>query len=453
MQKSFVPLIENHLRRLSATGVDVYGPQNTAMWMAVLDTRTGLPPEREHIPQRVYRLIGAPRGSTLYWDQPLVVAGHELGNVTGDRRHTDVADAYIEAFLTSCVREDGIFQWGNHQYYDAFKDTVVAFEGGFHELRPITPAWDLFWRHDPLATAKYIRAMAARHVYDGTTGGFNRHDDGRRGHAFLEAGAVLLESLAWLHARNQDPGAPDMALRIARYSYEHRGESTGLVCNEPDHGRWDSRVSTTEVGLWSQSLLRAAEYSGHEAFARMAAGAIRAYLEYGYDSDTGRFYGQLNVENGQPVVPPQPGYWPGKYADVWNIGQWPTHDYPMALAEACLTLYLGAQDRVYLEGVKRWAKAIALDTPARKGDGAYAENYGRCIHFLARAGRALDEKDLLSQARALADEAVTHLYADGMFQGYPGIGLYESVDGVGFLCLALLCLDTGGEVPLHGFGF
>ena len=91
--------------------------------------------------------------------------------------------------------------------------------------------------------------------------------------------------------------------------------------------------------------------------------------------------------------------------------------------------------------------------PARNGRWAYAESYGRCIHFLARAGRDLGEEGFSSDARALASEAVAALSLNGMFQGYPGGGLYESVDGIGYLMLAILTLDTERPVERHGFGF
>ena len=60
-------------------------------------------------------------------------------------------------------------------------------------------------------------------------------------------GVVLVESLAWLYITTKDRGLLDLALRIARYSFRHRGQATGLVINEPDFGRWDSKVCTTEV--------------------------------------------------------------------------------------------------------------------------------------------------------------------------------------------------------------
>lgn len=450
----FLPILERHFQTLLDKGTDRYGPKHTALWLSVLDTRTGLPPERPHTPARVYRLIGAPRGSTLYWDQPLVVAAHAVSRLSGNPRYAEAADAYMDAFL-ACdgIDGNGLFQWGNHRYYDVYEDAVVHFHGGVHELRPITPAWELFWRRHPQATDRYIRQMVRRHLYDPATGGFNRHDDGRRGHAFLEAGAILVESLAWLYGRTREPELLETALRLARFSHSHRGPRTGLIRNEPDHGRWDSRVCTTEVGLWAQSLLRAADHAGCPEFRNMAGDGVAAYLRHGYDAAAKRYWGQLGVEDGRPVSAAEPGYWPREHADIWSADQWPTHDYPMAVAEAALTLFLETGEPLYREGVFRWAEIVAGSLPVRGGAGSYAEHYGRCIHFLTRAGRTLEEGGLVDQARLLGAEAVRQLWDERLFQGFPGTHLYESVDGVGFLCLALAGLETEEPLDLFGFGF
>ena len=450
---SYTNVIESHFRKMAATGTDVYGPVSNRMWMSVLDTRTGCPPHRPHTPKRVYRLIGAPNGTTFYWDQPLVVAAHQLSALTGKLQYAQSADLYAKAFLSRCVDPKGVFQWGNHMYYDAVKDQVNGFHGGHHELRPITPAWELLWRHAPEETAKYIRMMAQRHIYDPNTGGFNRHDDGKPGCAFIESGGILVESVAWLWAKTKDPELLDAALKTARYSYSHRGASTGLIVNQPDNKRWDSKVSTTEIGVWAQSLLRAHKYTSNDEFAEMARSGVSAYLKYGYDSKAQKYYGQVRVEDGTPATPAKPGYWPREYSDIWSTDQWPTHDYPMPLAEACITLYEKTGQDVFRDAIHRWAKVISDATPANGGKGAYAEQYGRCIHFLARAGRVLQDKVLVEQAHVLVREAIEVLYDEGMFQGCPRTHLYESVDGVGYLFLALMYLEESQELDLYGFGF
>lgn len=449
MDVSYLPKIESHLENLMSAVVDLDRP----MWPSVLDVRTRRYPEGKHVPQRVYRLIGAPRGSTLYWDQPMVVAAYALSELTGKPQYAQAVDSYVDAFLSHCVEENGMFRWGNHAYYDVFERKPISFAKGHHELRPITPAWDVFWRHAPERVTRYIRTMADRHVYDPATGGFNRHDDKKKGHAFIEAGGILSESLAWLYRKTGDSDLQKTALQIARYSYCHRDASTGLVPNEPDMGRWDSKVCTTEIGLWAQCLLRAGDYTSNDEFIEMARSATRAYLNYAYEKESGRYFGQISIRDGQPVVPREKGYWPGKYSDPWNTDQWPNHDYPMSVAESCLSLYTLTGESAFLDGIGRWAHIAVMGSPGQTGRWAYAENYGRCIHFLTRAGMQLDDERLLANAMHLADEAVDRLFEHGMFKGYPLGNVYESVDGVGFLILALMLLETRRTIKMYGFGF
>lgn len=356
--RDYVKLVEEHLTVLQRA---ILKPSNP-MWPSVVDAATGQCPADADPPGRVYRKIGAPRGSTLYWDQPTVVAAHAVAALTGHTRYAESADAYIRAFLNRCVGEDGMFRWGNHIYYDIFGETVITFPG-YHELRPLTPAWDLFGRLAPEATVRYLRTMTRRHVYDAGSGGFNRHDDGRRGHAFLEAGGVLVETLAWLYRDTGLADDLDLARRIAGYSFGHRNASTGLLPNEPDHGRWDSQVCTSEVGLGAACLLRASDLAGDPALVDMAREAVQAWLMHAWNSAAGRYVGQVAIATGKATTPERPGYWPGAWSDPWNTNQWPTHDYPIELAEACLDLYSRAGDEAFVEAVRRWGRIVVETRP------------------------------------------------------------------------------------------
>ena len=463
--------VRAHFDRLLADGLDVYGPERTPMWMASLDTRTGRYPEDdtrpESIGKRVYRNIDAPRGCSLYWDQPALVAAHALSAATGEPRYAEAADAYVRSFLERCVAQNGVFLWGNHYYYDAFLDMPVRFHGEeaptpcdlatetgeLHEIRPITPAWEIFWQVSPQATERGLRAALAGHLVDAETGKFNRHADGRTGCAFLEAGGVLIQSLAWLYGKTGDDDLLGAARRIADFSFRYRHPATGLLENCPTVTRWDKHASTTEVGLWAGCLLRAAEGTGIDEWVEMADASVSAWLRYGYDESTGRFYGRLRVADGSPILgPKETPYQPGDYGDLWEP-LFPTHDYPMPFAECCLALYKATGREEYATACRRWAEAVRNELPARGGVGAYAEHYGRCIHFLLGCAEALGDGESSRLAEQVADEALDTLWAHGLFRGHPGEDRYDAVDGVGFLALALIQLATGDAIDLMGTGW
>jgi hypothetical protein len=468
----YISLIRSHFDRVLATGCAAFGPCPTAMWMASLDTRTGRYPVDDrrpsHIPKRAYRNIDAPQGCSLYWDQPLLVAAHALSALTGGAGYADAADAYVRDFLAHCVSGNtGIFLWGNHYYWDAFEGCVRRFEGEeepvrvspdsepgtLHEIRPLPPAWQTFWRVNPTLTELAIRSAVREHLFDPESGGFNRHADRDRAYAFLEAGGILAESLGWLYARTADSSLVETARRIARFSWSKRFFGVNLVANSPLIDRWDMHACTTEVGLWAGSLVRAARYSGDQEFIAMAGSAVLAYLHFGWDARAHRYYGKLRTVDGTPVLGPKETiYAPDDYCDLWEP-LFPRHDYPMALAETCVALHALTGKEAFRQAAARFADSIADDLPARQGRGAYAEHYGRCIHFLTVAGRHFGEPSYAHLARRVAAESIEMLYTGEMFRTHPGEDRYDAIDGLGLLALALLELQFPGQVDLMGFGF
>ena len=317
-----------------------------------------------------------------------------------------------------------------------------------------------------------------RHLFDPVTGGFNRHDDGKQGCAFLEAGGVLVESLCWLGKKKNDPTLTETALRIANYSFENRNRETGLLENNPTVTRWDKWVCTTEVGLWASCLLRASDMSGKKELSQMADAAMSAYLRYGYDPKAGEYYGQILVKDGTPPVgipkvdPPKEGQvsqdyrhkadgsimadgdYPGHYIDLWSA-QFPSHDYPMVFAETCVELYRRTKSPQYKEAVDRWVGVVKehpAPTTAQDGHGAYAELFGRAIQFLTDAGQTFNNPQYTAQARKLADASISTLFAYDMFRSHASEDRYDSVDGVGYLLLALIYLQTGKKPDYLGFG-
>jgi hypothetical protein len=472
--------IRSHFDKLLEHGLDRHGKVHTAMWMATLDTRTGRYPEDDRrppeIPRRHYRAIDAPKGCSMYWDQPALVAAHALSGVTGTARYAKAAAAYVSDFLERCVARNGSFLWGNHYFWDAFRDCTVKFkgeeeprpvdfekeDGDYHEARPLSPAWDLFWKVSPEKTERAIRAYVEGSLFDAQSGGFNRHADRKKGCAFIESGGILAESLGYLYARTQDAALLETARRIAAFSCAKRDAKTALVPVNSTVTRWDRYCASTEVGLWGGSLLRATtRFGGQADWQKEVALAIDAYLERGYDEQKKAYYGKLVIEDGTPVIGER--RWPGDsdlsdthrpddYSDIWRP-LFPAHDYPMSLAECSLDLYKRTRKDRYRTACDRWKTIIEASLPARQGKGAYAEHYGRCIHFLLGGADAFSDPAYAKLARRVANEALATLFDEGMFRSHPGEHRYDAVDGVGFLLLALLWLETGRPPADMGFGW
>ena len=469
--------IESHYQNLMQHGLDVYGPRKTPLWLASIDIRKGgqfePAPEKS---RRTYRTIHAPRGSTLYWDQPLVAFAVWLSGRTGEPSYGEAARAYARQMFDCCMDEHtGMLEWGNHLYYDVFEDRAANIFEPYHEIRPLTPAWRLLWSADPQATERALRAAAEGHVRDWDTGLFNRHaltgEDQTKAEAgdpmpFLAAGASLVESLAWLSTQQVDDTAElrERALAVARYSFEKRDPRTGLLPTQPYVQRWDSKVATTETGLWAGALLRSWRLTGEEEFRGMARDAVTAYLETGWDAQAKRYYGMLRLEDGAPESERTTEWQPSLHSDVWEP-LFPSHDYPMPFAEACLTLWETEGDERFARCARRWIEQIEAQMPPRypKGvitatqvqRGAFAEQYGRVIHFLLRASEVFEQPAARALAEEVAADAIATLWVEdaGMFRTHPGEDRTDAVDGLGFLFAALAYLETGAEPDLGGMAF
>lgn len=128
----------------------------------------------------------------------------------------------------------------------------------------------------------------------------------------------------------------------------------------------------------------------------------------------------------------------------------------MAMANTCVDLYRRTKADRLGEAIRRFAGAIAEQPPpttAKHGRGGYAELYGRAIHFLAYATEVTGDKSYRRTVEGLADHARQTLYVNGMFRGHAGEDRYDAVDGVGYLLLALLYLETRRKPDYQGFGF
>lgn len=475
MKSEIIQQIRQHFDTIIAQGRADFGADPNAMWLASLDVRTGRCPNGQSAGQaasaRVHGYIHAPNGVTLYWDQPHLVAAHALSHVTGDPAYASAADAYVQAFLERSIASCDLFLWGNHYYYDvatgetfwfnantrpqpAGAHTVTAY---LHEIRPIPPAWGLFWRISPAATKNSIQAISQYHLYDLETGGFNRHADQQPGFDYIEVGGFLVESLCWLYAHTQQSQLVRLARQIASFTFDSRAPATNLLKTASMSKRWEHYTCTTEIGLWAGSLLRAARYAQISQFRSMARDVVAAYLMYGWDDETSQYFGRLNASDGTPQRD-QPGidkisiYQPGTYADIWNA-LFPSHDYPLALAETCVSLYELTQMPDFRTAIYRWAEIIAARTYDDLPDVRYAEQFGRAIHFLLHASQVLHDNRLRIQAVDLADVAISSLFAGRMFRGHTGEDRCDAVDGVGYLLLALLYLETGRQPDYMGFGF
>lgn len=440
-------------------------PETAGLWWSMLDVATGKPsvPERAAgVSKRCYRWIESPQGCNLYWDGPLVVACRALSAETGEARYAEAAEAYVRRYLELATSSSGLLFWGNHYFLDA-AGRPVWFTGDsplravdethssapYHETRPLPVPWRLLLGLDRERTLRNLRAHTHHLVSSSQVGRFNRHADGKGDHAFLEAGGMLALALAYL-ANSGDADAAQTARTVLRFSLSFRDPQTGLVPVSPVHKRWDQECATSEIGVWCGAALAAADLLSCSEMRNAACAALSAWLERAWRPEAGAFCGRTFVKTGEHDRAPQSTiYQPGTWANPWEP-LFPAHDYPLQTAEAALRAWELTQDKVFSTGVERWVTVLKNSLPARNGRGAYAEHYGRAIHFLWRAGKLFDRRDWSALANDVCREATAVLWHGEVCQTHPWEARVEAVDGMGWLALAMIALARDREPDVLG---
>ncbi len=465
-QKPYREYVRRCIELLIEHGTDRYGDVQSPILVNILDVRTRDCPADPLPLDEAWRVIRrgrrGPAGANLYPDQPTIRAMKALSRVTGNRRYGEAADEYLRWYMEHLVDEKGFFWWGWHRHYDVHADTMTGHHGNHHEIHVQQAIWPILWEIDPEAVRREIEAVWQWHVIDKATGECNRHGDGKRGCDFAMSGGEILCSFALLYQKTHDPVWLQRARLVADYYWQSRDRSTQLIPNRPNAGRerFDgSHFDTSITAFLCHRLLVAGQLTGQAAFIQQAIAYLKAYAKYGYDEQTGRYWGSLRLD-GTPVPGPRVRGGYGQYEPRGHIDMWQPYaagyEHPIATAQ---TYALAAEltgDEELLLAARRWAHCIAEAFPPRRCDpnawyqgystdwaphGTYAGLYGRTISFLLHMAHVTGEQEYCLLARQVAQEAVSKLYYRGLFRGHPCKPYYESIDGVGYLLYALLQLD------------
>jgi len=193
---------------------------------------------------------------------------------------------------------------------------------------------------------------------------------------------------------------------------------------------------------------------------------LKAYSKYGFDRESGKFWGALQLD-GTPIPGPRvytdnidysEGYaaaQPRGYLDLWE-SYMAGYQYAIYTAQVYAYAYQLTAEPELLESAKHfanWIEKTPTNTIETKhtwymnysnnegSQGTYADKYGRTISFFLQLYVLTEKDNYLNEAKRFADEALDKLYENGIFKGHPAKTYYEAIDGVGYLLYSLLQLD------------
>lgn len=472
--------VQECVETLMKYGTDRYGEKEAPILVSILDVETRSCPENPEPFDEYFRVTRrgrrSPAGANMLPDQPLLKTMYLLSDSTGKKRYARFADKYERYYMQNLVDDKGFFWWGWHRHYDVHRDVEDGHNGNHHETHAVHAIdWDHLYAVNPEAVEKEIEAIWEWHVIDKDTCEINRHGDKQKGCDFSMSAGSYIEAFAFMYDKTGEEKWLDRATRLADYYWQRRNPETNLFPERPNAGadRFDGSTFVTAItGLHCHSLLRAYELTGEPLFRDHAIAYLKAYAKYGYDADTGKWWGALRMD-GSPILGPRiytanidsrEGYeaaQPRGHLDLWEpyvAG----YQYPIYTAQAYAYAYQITGDKDLLEAAKRLAAWISKTPPGTPEtdvtwyqdysngpgkQGTYAGKYGRAISFLAHMYVLTGEDQYLTDAHTLAYEAVDKLYHNGLFRGHPAKPYYENIDGVGFLLYALLELDQLNDDP------
>jgi hypothetical protein len=479
---SYTRLVRECIELLIEQGTDRYGQHEAPILVSILDVETRACPANPEALDEHFRVNRrgrrSPAGSNLLTDQPTLKTMHVLSAITGNSDYADFADRYAAYVMKNLIDEQGFFWWGWHRHYDVFRDSREGhnpsraqwgknvFPHEIHAMNGI--AWDRLWAVDEDAVTREIEAIWTWHVINKGSGEINRHGDGNKGCDFTMSGGAFIEAFVFMYSQTADRQWLDRAKLVADYYWKRRDPKTNLLPERPNAGkrRFDGGSFVTAItGLYCHSLLKAYEITRESSFRDQALAYLKAYARFGYDGETGRFWGALKMD-GTPIPGPRAKggyaqYEPRGHLDLWEpyvAG----YQYPIYTAQAYAYAYELTEEPIFLTTAERFAAWIkktppgtpeAANTwyddyskgPGRKG--TYAGKYGRTMSFLLHLYVVTGERRYLDDARGLADRAIENLYHKGLFRGHPAKQYYEAMDGVGYLLYALLQLDQTLKDP------
>jgi hypothetical protein len=385
-----------------------------------------------------------------------------LSKITGDDRYERFARTCLAYYMHNLVDERGFFWWGWHRHYDAYRDEMTGHAGNPHEIHIQEAIWSILWQVSTDAVTREIEAIWEWHVIDKATGECNRHGDGQRGCDFAMSGGEILYAFAFLYSRTKDRRWLDRARLVADYYWKARHPETSLIPNRPNAGsdRFDgSHFDGSITGFLCPRLLKASQLTSDPAFRDQAVTYLKAYAKHGYDIQAQQFWGSLALD-GKPVPGPRVRGGYGQYEPRGHIDMWEPYvagyENPIYTAQAYALAADLTGDTQLVTAAKHWADCIrrvfppaACDENAWYADyaknwaphGTYAGVYGRTISFFLHLEKITDESEYGLFARRVAREALSRLYYRGLLRGHPCKPYYESIDGVGYLLVALLQLE------------
>lgn len=459
----YLQTVETFADRLLEVGTDKFGSQNTAMWASVIDLKDlSVPPRNVPTVEGVRSYDRAVGGSNYYHDVMTMKVFEALSEIKGNAKYADAVKAYSNDFLARTQNpETGLLGWGEHLYYDFYRDTVAIAESRIfdqreyfkmpHELIAWTPPWERLWNTDPDRTAKAIEGIMWHfNGPDTKTYLFNRHAAWNKPERqidimpWIKHTVLFAYSFAFIHEKTGDEIWKKRAKDIAYLYWRNRDYDTDLVFNCFYHSQIVVHAKLPGIGAtgnYAYWMYKTAEILGDEEMKGVAKELLLAYDTYGSNAENGFHYNYLNLD-GTPLPEAEKALvWKSEYgtSSIFSYGR------------AVALIAKNNTDKQLLDLAIKCEKQV----PGNQMPKQYtAENIGEAINFYIDLFELTNKDYYLKEAKKYADKGIANFVKNGLLARQTNDRYYEAKIGVGDLLTGFFRLgmiEDGKQKQLQQF--
>ena len=423
---------------------DKYGRFHTPMFMMMLNLYNHQPITKKDAPNWQSRynaedFMKGARGINLYWDIDNLRALYRLSKFTGNVKYAKAADAYLKSFFKHGVSPfTGLFAWGEHMYWNAFLDTIVAQR---HELKIPLPYWEMMWKLNPKVVTNEINAIYKINIVNHKTFMFDRHanwwtgipDEASVRGAWIKHSGLFAYSFAFMYTKTHDPKYLKWLKGISSVFWKIRNKKNNLIRGEAN----SDMPYTGDIQLLSYYLIKAYQLTPQKYLLHYASTYMKALAKLSYDPANGKFYKTLNVHTGSPAG-----------SSLWNyMPVWDDYGAMSKFAYTLEILYKITKDPFFLDYSKKAVDYIE-NTPIAPT--ASPQNFGRAIRAFATLFQITKNPHYLHYARYLANVSINKLFVNGLFKESINGYIYNGESDPGSLERELINLYfLESKLPVH----
>ena len=466
-QNKYLDLVRTFADTLLSAGLDQYGTRSTAMWASVIDVKDLSVPQRGVKPTEGVRPHDrAVGGSNYYHDVMTMKVFEALSEISGDEKYRQSVEDYSHDFLLNCQNpKTGLLGWGEHLFYDFYRDTVSISEsklfgqsyyfGYPHEFLGWTPPWERLWTLDAAKTQKAIEGIMWHFQgSDPKTSLFNRHADWNAAKhpttimPWIKHSVLFAYSFAFHFVQTGDELWKKRARDIALLYWNNRDYSSDLIfgclyhAGNPDAGKLPSIGATGSFAYW---LYKTGELLEDENLLGIAKKSMLAYRKHAW-SEKDSYYVQSVQLDGQPLAEPQK-------ATAWKIGY------------GSSSLFKFARTATYIAGKENSENflKIAIECEKQIPDSPLPEQYtalnlGEAINFYVDLYELTGKKYYLSEADRYAEMGISRFSRNGLLRRQTNDHYYEAKLGIGdllagFFRLGMIVSNKEEELKKMDFSF